>query len=93
MLTTERNLLPFSLPQTLYLVIHKDNFIIHADDWPKNDDPLLYYYFMLRQRGYRKITPWPRKFIKMLNEDLAAAQRTLNNLVVENLQNLFLPSA
>ena len=29
----------------------------------------------------------------MLNEDLAAAQRTLNNLVVENLQNLFLPSA
>lgn len=35
------------------------------------------------QRGYRKITPWPRKFIKMLNEGLAAAQRTLNNLVVE----------
>lgn len=50
MLTTERNLLPFSLPQTLYLVIHKDNFIIHADDWPKNDDPLLYYYFMLRTK-------------------------------------------
>lgn len=35
------------------------------------------------QRGYRKITPWPRKFIKMLNEGLAATQRTLNNLVVE----------
>lgn len=29
------------------LVIHKDNFIIDADDWFKNDDPLLCHYFML----------------------------------------------
>lgn len=45
------------------------------------------------QRGYRKITPWPRKFIKMLNEGLAATQRTLNNLVVEKPLKPPLPSA
>lgn len=45
------------------------------------------------QRGYRKITPWPRKFIKMLNEGLAAAQGTLNNLVVEKPLKTPLPSA
>lgn len=43
-------MLPFSIYQALYLIIHKDNFIIDADDWPKNDDPLLCYYFMPRTK-------------------------------------------
>ena len=48
-------MLPFSICQALYLIIHKDNFIIDADDWPKkNDDPFLCYYFKTKQQEQKQ---------------------------------------
>lgn len=72
----------FSLSQTSYLVIPKDNFIINADDWPKTYVPLLYYYFMLKAKRMPEITPWPRKFIKMLNEGVVKPSHIIPSYLI-----------